>query len=134
MDEVLKGYPKDVNHVFKQLPLAQIHPQALNAAKAAVAAQKQGKFWEMHEILFKNSRKLEPENVKKYAGEIGLDVARLERDMESPEIAKQIDEDMALARSSGVRGTPTIFVNGKRLMNRSMDGFKAMIDPVLEKK
>jgi protein-disulfide isomerase len=133
VDEVLKAYPKDVKHVFKQFPLAQIHPYALNASKASVAAQKQGKFWEMHDILFKNSRKLQPEDIKKYAQEIGLDMAKFEKDMESPEVAKQIDEDMALARTVGVRGTPTIFVGGKRLMNRSMDGYKAMIDAALKK-
>ncbi len=133
MDEVLKAYPKDVKHVFKQFPLVQIHPQAMNAAKASAAAHKQGKFKEMHDILFKNSRKLQPEDLKKYAAEIGLNVAKFEKDMESPEIAKQIDEDMALARTVGVRGTPTIFVGGKLLMNRSMDGYKAMIDPALKK-
>jgi len=133
VDEVLKAYPNDVKQVFKQFPLVQIHPNAMNAAKASVAAHKQGKFKEMHDILFKNSRKLQPEDIKKYAGEIGLNVAKFEKDMESPEIAKQIDEDMALAQTVGVRGTPTIFVGGKRLMNRSMEGFKAMIDPAVKK-
>jgi len=133
VDEVLKAYPNDVKQVFKQFPLVQIHPQAMNAAKASVAAHKQGKFKEMHDILFKNSRKLQPEDLKKYAAEIGLNVAKFEKDMESPEIAKQIDEDMALAQAVGVRGTPTLFVGGKRLMNRSMEGFKAMIDPALKK-
>ena len=133
MDEVLKAYPNDVKQVFKQFPLVQIHPQAMNAAKASVAAHKQGKFKEMHDILFKNSRKLQPDDIKKYAGEIGLNMAKFEKDMESPEIAKQIDDDMALAQTVGVRGTPTIFVGGKRLMNRSMDGFKAMIDPAVKK-
>jgi len=133
VDEVLKAYPNDVKHVFKQFPLVQIHPQAMNAAKASVAAHKQGKFKEMHDILFKNSRKLQPDDIKKYAGEIGLNMAKFEKDMESPEIAKQIDDDMALAQTVGVRGTPTIFVGGKRLMNRSMDGFKAMIDPAVKK-
>ena len=133
MDEVLKAYPKDVKQVFKQFPLVQIHPHAMNASKASLAAQKQGKFWEMHDILFKNSRKLQPEDLKKYAAEIGLNVAKFESDMNSPEIAKQIDEEMALAQAVGVRGTPTIFVGGKRLMDRSMNGFKAMIDPALKK-
>ena len=133
MDEVLKAYPNDVKAVFKQFPLVQIHPQAMSAAKASAAAHKQGKFREMHDILFKNQRKLQPEDIKKYASEIGLNVAKFEKDMESPEIAKQIDDDMALAQSAAVRGTPTIFVGGKRLMNRSMEGFKAMVDPALKK-
>lgn len=130
---MLKAYPNDVKHVFKQTPLVQIHSYAMNAAKASVAAGKQGKFWEMHDVLFKNFRKLQPENVKKYAQEIGLDMAQFEKDLESPEVAKQIADDMSLAQNVGVRGTPTIFVGGKRLMNRSMDGYKAMIDPALKK-
>ena len=133
MDEVLKQYPKGVKHVYKQFPLFQIHPNAMNAAKASLAAKKQGKFWEMHDALFKNQRKLQAENLKKYAEEVGLDVAQFEKDMASPEIKKQIDQEMALARSVGVRGTPTIFVGGKRLGQRSVDGFKALIDPLLKK-
>jgi protein-disulfide isomerase len=133
VEKVLEAYPNDVKHVFKQFPLVQIHPHAMNAAKASIAAGKQGKFWEMHNILFKNFRKLQPEEVKKYAEEIGLDMAKFQTDLESAEVAKQISDDMALAQTAGVRGTPTIFVGGKRLMNRSMDGFKAMIDPALKK-
>ena len=132
MDEVLKDYPTGVKHVFKHFPLTQIHPHAMNAAKAAAAAQKQGKFWEMHDILFKNFRKLQPDAVKGYAKEIGLDVAQFERDLASPEVNKQIQEDMKLAQASGVRGTPTIFVGGKRLQQRSKDGFKSTIDQLLK--
>ena len=132
VDEVLKAYPNDVKYVFKQFPLTQIHPQAMPAAKASVAAQRQGKFWEMHDIIFKNRSKLQPEDLKRYAEEIGLDMAKFETDIESPEIAKQIEEEMTLGRAAGVRGTPTVFVGGKRLMSRNMDGFKSMIDPLLE--
>jgi protein-disulfide isomerase len=132
VDKVLEQYPTGVKHVFKQFPLTQIHPYALNAAKASVAAQKQGKFWEMHDVLFKNMRALQPDKVRKYAEDLGLNMEQFDKDLAAPETAKQVDEDMALARASGVRGTPTIFVGGKRLMNRSMDGFKAMIDPALK--
>ncbi len=132
IDGVLQQYPDGVNLVFKQLPLTQIHPFALNAAKASIAAQRQGKFWEMHDVLFKNMRMLQPEKVQAYAQEIGLDMARFEKDMASPDLDTQIKEDMTLAQAVGVRGTPTIFVGGKLLQNRSLDGFKAMIDPVLK--
>lgn len=131
-DDVLKQYPDGVKLVFKQFPLTQIHPHAMGAAKASLAAQKQGKFWEYHDVLFQNARALQPDNLKKYAEQVGLDVARFEKDMESPEVAKQIQDDMRLAQTVGVRGTPTIFVGGKRLQNRSVDGFKAMIDPLLK--
>jgi len=132
VDAVLKEYPDSVQHVFKQMPLVQIHPFAMNAAKASIAAQRQGKFWEMHDILFKNMRKLQPEKVRTYAEEVGLDMAQFDKDMASPDIDAQIKEDMTLAQKSGVRGTPTIFVAGKLLQNRSPDGFKALIDPALK--
>jgi protein-disulfide isomerase len=134
VEDVLKAYPKDVNMTYKQFPLVQIHPNAMPASKAALAAGKQGKYWEMHEIMFKNMRELGPEKLKEYAGTIGLDVPRWEKDMASPEIQKQIDDEMKQGRDADVQGTPTIFVNGKRLQNRSMDGFKAAIDEAMKAK
>ena len=134
MDQVLKAYPNEVKFVYKEFPLTSIHQNALNAAKAVVAAQKQGKFWEMHDKLFANQRALLPDNLKQYAQEIGLDVAKFEKDMTSPEVQKQIDADMKLAQDAEVRGTPTMFLNGKRVMNRSFEGLKQMIDEALKQK
>ena len=134
VDQVLGAYPKDVKRVYKQFPLTAIHPNALPASKAALAAGKQGKFWEMHAKLFGNQRELNPDNYKKWAGEIGLDVPRFEKDMASPEVQAQIDKETAEARAADVTGTPTIFVNGKRLQQRSFDGFKAAVDGVLQGK
>jgi protein-disulfide isomerase len=132
--EFLKEYPDKVRFVFKHFPLVSIHQNAMPAAKAAAAAQKQGKFWEMHEKLFANQRALGNEQIKQYAQEIGLDLAKFETDMNSPEVQKQIQDDMALATKVGVRGTPTVFVNGKLLQNRSLDGFKQIADPILKEK
>jgi protein-disulfide isomerase len=134
VDQVLKAYPKDVKFVYKEFPLTSIHRNALNAARAAVAAQKQGKFWEMHDKIFANQRALSPDNLKQYAQEIGLDVPRFEKDMASPEVQKQVDDDMKLAQEVQVRGTPTLFLNGKRVMNRSFEGLKEMIDQALRQK
>ena len=133
IDQVMAAYPKDVKRVYKQFPLTSIHPNALPASKAAVAAGKQGKFWEMHAKLFGNQRELSPDNYKKWAEELKLDVARFEKDMASPEVQQQIDKEMQEAKAADVTGTPTIFVNGKRLQQRSMDGFKAAIDSSLPK-
>lgn len=130
--EALAAYPKQARLIFKHFPLTSIHPQALPAALAAAAAQKQGKFWEMHEKLFANQRALAPEQLKQYAQEIGLNVAQFEADVQSEEIKKAVQEDVQLAQRAGVRGTPTIFVNGKILQTRSLDGFKQMIDPILK--
>jgi protein-disulfide isomerase len=134
VDQVLKAYPSDVKFVFKQFPLTSIHQNALTAARAAVAAQKQGKFWEMHDKIFANQRALSPDNLKQYAHDIGLNVAKFEKDMTSPEVQKQIDDDMKLAQEVEVRGTPTLFLNGKRVMNRSFEGMKQMIDEALKQK
>jgi protein-disulfide isomerase len=134
IDQVMQAYPKDVQRVYKQFPLTSIHPNALPASKAAVAAGKQGKFWEMHQKLFSNQRELSPDNYKKWAEELKLDTARFEKDMASPEVQAQIDKEMQEARAADVTGTPTIFVNGKRLQQRSFDGFKAVIDAALTPK
>jgi len=132
VDQVLKAYPKEVKFVYKEFPLTSIHQNALNAARAAVAAQKEGKFWEMHDKLFANQRALSADNLKQYAQQIGLDVAKFEKDMTSPEVQKQIDDDMKLAQEAEVRGTPTLFLNGKRVMNRSFEGLKETIDEALK--
>jgi len=125
--QVLTANP-DVAFVYKQFPLTSIHPNALPAAKAALAAGKQGKYWEMHEIMFKNQRALGADQLKEYAKQVGLDVPKWEKDMNSQEVADQISAEMKEAQTAEVRGTPTIFVNGKRVMNRSVEGFKQLID------
>jgi len=132
---VLQAYPNDVNFVYKQFPLpATMHPNALPSSKAAVAAGKQGKFWEMHDIIFKNNRELSYDKLKEYAGQVGLDVARWEKDFNSPDVQQAIDKELADGRAADVQGTPTFFVNGKRVANRSLDGFKQMIDDALKAK
>ena len=82
----------------------------------------------MHELLFKNQRALGADQLKDYAKQVGLDVPKWEKDMNSQEITDQINADMKEAQTAEVRGTPTIFVNGKRVMNRSVEGFKQLID------
>jgi len=127
--QVLEAYPNDVKFVYKQFPLTSIHPNAMPAAKAVLAAKNQGKYWEMHDILFENYRNLAPDQLEVYAKQVpGLDVEKWKVDMNDPAIAKQIDAEMAEARAAGVTGTPTFFVNGKRVMNRSFDGFKQMVE------
>ncbi len=130
--DALKAYPTQARFVYKQFPLTSIHPHAMAASQAAIAARMQGKFWEMHELLFKNQRALQPDKLKEYAQELGLDVDKFESDMNSDAVKKEVQEDMRLARTVGVRGTPTIFVNGKLLRNRSIEGFKELIDPMLK--
>ena len=131
IDQALAAYPKQARFTYKHFPLTSNHPQALPAALAAVAAQKQGKFWEMHEILFANQQALSNEQIEQYARKIGLDMARFKKDLDSEEVKAQVEADRRLARRAGVRGTPTVFVNGRLLQNRTLDGFRTLIDPML---
>ena len=134
VDQVLQAYPKEVKFVYKQYPLTQLHANAMNAARAALAAHKQGKFWEMHDKLFANQEALQPDKLKEYAAQVGLNVARFEKDMASPEVQKQIEEESRVADQSGVTGTPTLFINGKRVQNRSLESLKGMIEESLKNK
>jgi protein-disulfide isomerase len=134
VDDVLKAYPNDVNFMMKQFPLKQIHPNAEPAARAAIAAGKQSKFWEMHDELYKNFRSLTPETIKGIAEKLSLDMAKFEADMNSDAAKKQVEEELALGAKSDVRGTPSFFINGKIAQNRSLEGFKAQVDTELKAK
>jgi protein-disulfide isomerase len=133
VDQVLQAYPKEVKFIYKEFPLP-MHSNAMPAARAALAAGKQGKFWEMHDKLFANQRALTPENIKQYAQEIGLDMAKFEQDMASPEVQQQITEEMQQGSKAMVRGTPSLYLNGKKVANRSFEGIKQMVDQALQEK
>ena len=134
--EVSDNYkPSEVRIVFKHFPLA-FHKEADEAARAAIAAQKQGKFWRMHDYLFENQRKFKDGDIDKYligvAGFIGLDQARFEKDYNDPAAQKMIDRDMALGSKLGVRGTPHFFINGVRISGaQPLSKFKEVIDAEL---
>lgn len=98
--------------VFRAFPLTEIHAQA--AAEAAEAAATQGLFWEMHDTLFEAHRKLEDEDLGRYAEEVGLDLAKFDRDMEEHAHAERVRRDLVSGLESGVPGTPTFFINGVR--------------------
>lgn len=125
--QILDAYPKDVRFVFKNYPLP-FHQQAMPAAKAAIAAGKQGKFFEMHDKLFENFRTLAPEKYAEWAKELGLDVDKFKKDMDSPETAAQVTTEMKEAGEVGVRGTPSFFINGKQPAGRSFELYKSIID------
>src|SRR5438874_13768803 len=102
-----------------------MHPNALPSSKAAVAAGKQGKFWEMHDILFENNRELSYDKLKEYAGRIGLNIQLWEEDFQALDVQQAVSRDMRTGRAADVDGTPAFFVNGKRVMDRSFETFKA---------
>jgi protein-disulfide isomerase len=100
--------------VFRDLPLADVHPRAQIAAEAAEAAGAQGKYWEMHDLLFEHQDALGPAELIRYAEELGLDVDRFRDELRRRVYAPGISEDVAGADESSVAGTPTFFVNGRR--------------------
>jgi len=104
-----------VKLIFKQYPLPA-HPKAREAAKATIAAHKQGKFWEMHDLLFERQNELHTANLDDYAKKIGLDVTRFKADMESKGADKKIAADLAEGEAAGVDATPSIYVNGRRFV------------------
>ncbi len=132
LEQVLEKYPDDVKIVFKNFPLRN-HKFALKAATAALAAESQGKFWEFHDLLFKNYNKLNDQKISEIALELGLDQTEFEKKMKDPKITAMIRRDVRDGAQAGVRGTPTIFINGRRLNDRSLEGFQATIDTELQK-
>ena len=112
-DAVLKAFPRDVRLVYKQFPLP-MHPHARMAAAASLAANAQGKFWEMHDKLFANSRRLTRENIDQWAREIGLDMNRFNADLDSGKYNAVISKEEKQGDDLGVNGTPSFFINGKR--------------------
>ena len=100
--------------VFRNFPLTTLHPHAERAAEAAEAAGAQGKFWEMHDLLFENQQALEDEDLMEYAALVGLDIPRFVREMREGRYLSRIREDFLSGARSGVNGTPTFFINGVR--------------------
>jgi protein-disulfide isomerase len=102
-----------VRFAFRHFPLTEIHPHALAASRAAEAAARQGRYWEMHELLFHRQKALEDDDLRSYANELGLDLDRFDRDRAGPEVLARIERDVASGEATGVvRGTPTLFIDG----------------------
>jgi len=114
LDRILKEYGKDVRLVFKQNPLP-FHKDAPLAAEAALAAGAQGKFWEMHDKLFLDTRKLKRPDLDRYATELGLDMNKFKAALDQHTFKAQVAEEQKLGKSFGARGTPATFINGKLL-------------------
>ena len=129
---MLDKNPDKVNLVIKHFPLNS-HKFARRAASVALAADRQGKFWEYNAKLFENYKRINEAKAQELAKEIGLDLERLNKEAKDPAIQKLINRDLNNGRQSGVRGTPAIFINGKRLKNRSLAGFQQAINAELKK-
>ncbi len=112
LEKAWQGHQTSVRFVYKYFVISA-HPHGESAARAAIAAGNQGKFWEMHDMLFANRDHLEGADVDAYAKSLGLDVAKLHADMQSQATTDRIAQDKKLGESLGVQGTPTIFLNGR---------------------
>ena len=132
LEQVLEKYPEDVKVVFKNFPLRN-HQFAMKAAIAAIAAESQGKFWEFHDLLFKNYNQIDDQKIQEIALAVGLNQEEYEKKKNDPATTRQINQDLSDGRQVGIRGTPTVFINGIRLKDRSLQGFQAVIDKQLEK-
>jgi protein-disulfide isomerase len=104
----------NLKFVFRNFPLSEMHPDALNAAKFAEAAAVQGKFWEMHDLLYENQANLDAESLAGYAKGLNLDLEKLNKATESGSVERRIEADFEGGARSGVNGTPSFFVNGIR--------------------
>ena len=112
--ELLGSFGDDLRYVWRHLPLNDVHPNAELAAEAAEAAAAQGAFWDMHDRLLQHQDELAPRDLQRYAEEIGLDIDRFWDDLKRHEHAARVSEDVATADASGVVGTPSFFINGRR--------------------
>jgi protein-disulfide isomerase len=113
IERVERELSGSVRFTFRHYPLTQIHPHALAASAAAEAASQQGRFWEMHDLLFHRQKALEDNDLRTYAGEIGLDLDRFDHDRAGDTVGARIVRDIASGDATGlVRGTPTIFIDG----------------------
>jgi protein-disulfide isomerase len=131
--KILETYKGDVKLVWRNEPLP-FHQNAMPAAKAAMAAHKQGKFWEMHKVMFEHQQELSEPKYEEWARQIGLDVDRFRRDKDSPELANAIAADSRYGAQMGADGTPAFFING-RLVSGALpfETFKPMIDEEITK-
>lgn len=127
---LLERFDERVRFVFRNFPLAEVHPHAMMAAQAAEAAGAQGKFWEMYDLLFENQTHLKAQHLHSYAERLGLDMARYTAEMDDEIYLQRVREHMESGRQSGVRATPSFFVN-QRLHDVSF-GLRALFDAVEE--
>lgn len=132
LEQVLAAYPTQVRLVYKHFPLS-MHKFAKQAAVASIAARNQGKFWPMHDQLFANYNKLNDAKIRELAESVGLDMARFDKDLANPALEQEVAADMQLGGKAGVRGTPAAYINGVSLKDRSINGFKKVIDAELRK-
>jgi protein-disulfide isomerase len=129
-DELIRLYPNEIKIVYKNYPLRN-HANAGKAAAIVMAAHLKGDFWPIHDRLFENYRRLNDQRFAQIRGEFGFDTPEFEKLMKSSQVQEMIRSDIAQGKSIGVKGTPTVFINGKRVKDKSFNGIKQAIDQAL---
>ena len=132
LKKIAANYGERVRFVVRDYPLVSIHENAFNAALAANAANKQGKFFEYSEILYRNQDRLDRESLGRYAADLGLNTKRFELDLSDEKTAAEIRKDMADGASYGVNGTPTVYVNGIKVRQLTAENFRSAIEKALK--
>ncbi len=127
VERVADRFANDVAVVFRPFPLVEIHPHALHAAQAAEAAGRQHRFWEMHDLLFTNQKRLDDAALLEYAQFIDLDLERFKDDFGSRAVLDAISKSMQRAQEQGVSGTPTFFLNSEELDISSYDDLAPLV-------
>jgi protein-disulfide isomerase len=125
---LLEEYPNVLKVVYKHYPLVTLHPQASEAALAAIAAEKQGKFWELNELLYQNGRRLDSGLYASLAEQAGLNLAQFERDRRAVGTLERLSEDEAAASQAGVGAVPALYLNGKPMQTWRYDYLRGQVE------
>lgn len=137
---VAEKYKDHLTLVFRNFPITSLHPNARAAAAAVEAAGLQGKFWEMHDLVFENQVEWQSANVSErtdvfagYSSQLGLDVDKFKEDLASEKITKKLDFDVAIGRKNGVEATPAFFIGGKQIETSSDSSLEDAVKEALKK-
>jgi protein-disulfide isomerase len=133
LEQVLAKYPQQVKLVYKNFPLKSKHGFAGRAAVAALAAERQGKFWDFYNLLFANYQGLHQKKIEEFAANLGMDVAQFKKDMRDSRMSAKIQQDMSEGAAAGVRVPPTVFVNGRIVREVTLEGISAGVEKELLK-
>jgi len=134
LERVEEVYGDQVRIVFRQFPLTQLHPEAMEAAEASLCAEEQGRFWDMHDAMFANQRALGTDQLKATARELGLDGEAFDECLDTNRHVERIVSDLQAGQAVGVRGTPMTFINGRALSGTvSFEALAEVIDDELER-
>jgi len=133
LDQLLAKYPQQVKLVYKNFPLKSKHGFAGRAAVAALAAEKQGKFWEFYDLLFANYQGLNQAKIEELAADLGMDVEQFKKDMRDSRMSAKIQQDMSEGAVAGVRVPPAVFVNGRIVRELTLEGISAAVEKELER-